>query len=290
MAKESGALVDSLRVSRNLLQRMLTALIGVPFIVFLLTSGGLEGATIFAAVISSLMLYEFCSIALGRVAARTLVWILSANLGFHILNYFVGPVFFGLPLVVLGFLLFFLLALFSVPYTPEHRVTRQISTRLMSAFFGWVYCGVLPLFAPAIRATRDGQAWLVGMLFIVWATDIGGYFFGKWFGKRKLYAAVSPKKTWEGAFGGAFLSIGVAAAFQYFGFLRNTSWADVAVMAVLISVASQLGDLCESVIKRSFGVKDSGKILPGHGGFLDRFDGVLFALPITYAYLWAFHS
>lgn len=290
MAKESGALVDSLPVSRNLLQRMLTALIGVPFIVFLLTSGGLEGATVFAAVISSLMLYEFCSIALGRVAARTLIWILSANLGFHFLNYFVGPVFFGLPLVVLGFLLFFLLALFSIPYTPEHRVTRQISTRLMSSFFGWVYCGVLPLFAPAIRSTRDGQAWLVGMLFIVWATDIGGYFFGKWFGKRKLYAAVSPKKTWEGAIGGAVLSILVAAAFQYFGFLKNTSWLDVAIMAVLISVASQLGDLCESVIKRSFGVKDSGKILPGHGGFLDRFDGVLFALPITYAYLWAFHS
>jgi len=124
---------------------------------------------------------------------------------------------------------------------------------------------------------------IIGYFFLLWANDIGAYFAGTWFGKRKLFERISPKKTWEGFIGGVVLSLAfahlVAVLFPAFSL---TQWI---VISVIIIITGTLGDLVESMFKRSVAVKDSGSILPGHGGFLDRFDGLFISAPFVFFYL-----
>ncbi len=123
-----------------------------------------------------------------------------------------------------------------------------------------------------------GFAALVLVLLIVWVTDIGGYFAGRGIGGPKLWPLVSPKKTWAGAFGGFIASLVIAAVFAGFGF---GNIGPLLVLGAVLSVASQLGDLFESAVKRRFGVKDSSQIIPGHGGLLDRLDGFVAAIVLA---------
>jgi phosphatidate cytidylyltransferase len=114
-------------------------------------------------------------------------------------------------------------------------------------------------------------------LILLWASDTGAYFAGKFFGRRKLFKRISPKKTWEGTVGGALLAFLIA-----FGLTRiynSIPVLDIYLMASVIVVLGGYGDLVESLFKRSMDIKDSGNTLPGHGGFLDRFDGLLLAAP-----------
>lgn len=124
---------------------------------------------------------------------------------------------------------------------------------------------------------------LIGFFLILWTNDTFAYLVGKTLGKRKLFESVSPKKTWEGSFGGAVFSI-VLAYFlvRFFPELRKRDWLVVAGIIVLFA---NLGDLIQSKFKRSVYVKDSGNLLPGHGGILDRFDGVYLAAPFVYTYI-----
>jgi phosphatidate cytidylyltransferase len=124
---------------------------------------------------------------------------------------------------------------------------------------------------------------IFGCLFILWASDTGAYFAGTFFGKRKLFERISPKKSWEGFFGGALLALVFAYGLsRYLDYLSVTQWF---VIAVIIIVGGTFGDLIESLLKRSIEIKDSGTVLPGHGGFLDRFDGLLISTPFIVAYL-----
>lgn len=123
----------------------------------------------------------------------------------------------------------------------------------------------------------------LGFLILLWSNDTGAYLSGRSFGKRKLFERISPNKTWEGFLGGLILAVGVSLSLQqYFGYLSKGQWVCV---ALIISIFGTLGDLVESMLKRSLNVKDSGNILPGHGGLLDRFDGLLLSAPIVYIYL-----
>lgn len=124
---------------------------------------------------------------------------------------------------------------------------------------------------------------ILGCLFILWANDTGAYFAGRFLGRRKLFERVSPKKTWEGFFGGAILGLFIAFILtQYFDCILPWQWYGI---AVIISVTGTLGDLVESLFKRSIAIKDSGSIIPGHGGFLDRFDGLLLSMPFIVTFL-----
>ena len=124
---------------------------------------------------------------------------------------------------------------------------------------------------------------LVGCLLILWASDTGAYFAGTRFGKTKLFERVSPKKSWEGFLGGAFAAILVAFVLsQFFVVLEDWKWL---VIAGIIIIAGTYGDLIESLFKRSIEIKDSGSVLPGHGGFMDRFDGLLLSAPFITAFL-----
>ncbi len=161
-----------------------------------------------------------------------------------------------------------------------------LSHRAGRTFSGWPWIAALLgiaviwaawMAAVVVRAAPNGAHWLVWLFFLVSAVDIGAYFAGTTWGRRKLAPALSPAKTWEGVAGGAALSAlvcgGALAA------LGRLDAASCAVIAVLIAV-SVFGDLLESLLKRQSGVKDSGTLLPGHGGLLDRFDSELAALPV----------
>jgi phosphatidate cytidylyltransferase len=132
---------------------------------------------------------------------------------------------------------------------------------------------------------RDASPhWLMYALILNWAGDTGAYFIGRRFGKHKLAPRVSPKKSWEGSAASVVTSVLIGGAYLW-RFLPQVPLAEAILLTAAANAAGQVGDLAESAIKRGAGVKDSGTILPGHGGFLDRVDSTLFALPLIYAYV-----
>jgi len=124
----------------------------------------------------------------------------------------------------------------------------------------------------------------LAFLIMLWSNDTGAYLSGRFFGRTKLFERHSPKKTWEGFIGGVLIA--ALAGYILSNFYKELSWDKWVIMAVLIGCFGTLGDLVESMFKRSINIKDSGGILPGHGGLLDRFDGLLLSAPIVYAYLY----
>lgn len=169
--------------------------------------------------------------------------------------------------------------------------TEQPMLSLGATMFGAVYPTALLAFLTDIRLARgphigeeEAFALTLAVLVLVWATDILAYGVGSRFGRCLLAPAISPKKTWEGAVGGALASV-LAGVILKMTLISFVAWPHVLVLALLCGVISQLGDLAESRFKRAVGAKDSGAILPGHGGVLDRFDGVLLVAPLAYLYL-----
>ncbi len=151
----------------------------------------------------------------------------------------------------------------------------------MFPFAAFNHTGLTPLlpmdgivFSPGI---------LIGFFLLLWTNDTGAYLVGSSLGRHRLFERISPKKSWEGFFGGLILTLLIARLLSgWLGVADRTGWM---VIAIIISVAGTLGDLLESMLKRSLGLKDSGTIMPGHGGFLDRFDSVVVAFPLVYLYL-----
>jgi phosphatidate cytidylyltransferase len=162
---------------------------------------------------------------------------------------------------------------------------RKPFTNIAYTFLGIFYVAV-PFSLLNIAVFENGVYHfeiILGCLLILWASDTGAYFAGTFFGKRKLFERISPKKSWEGFFGGAVLALLFASGVSwFFNYLSVVQWM---VIAVIIIVAGTFGDLIESLLKRSIEIKDSGTVLPGHGGFLDRFDGLLISAPFIVAYL-----
>lgn len=148
----------------------------------------------------------------------------------------------------------------------------------------WTVAGLSYALAASIAslAVRFDPLWgfsaLMLVLLVVWATDIGGYFAGRFIGGPKLWVRVSPKKTWAGAIGGFIASLGVACGFAAFDLGKMIP---MLILGAVLSVASQLGDLFESGVKRRFGVKDSSHLIPGHGGLMDRLDGFVAAIVLA---------
>lgn len=132
-----------------------------------------------------------------------------------------------------------------------------------------------------IETRMAGLSYIFFALFVIWATDSGAYFIGRAFGRKKLWPEISPNKTVEGFVGGIISAVLVGLVFQWISPIHNSTSA-VLLVAMITSIFGQMGDLVESALKRHYIVKDSGQILPGHGGILDRFDSLLFVLPILH--------
>lgn len=130
-----------------------------------------------------------------------------------------------------------------------------------------------------VETREAGLTWLFYSLFTIWATDSGAYFIGRAIGKRKLWPEISPNKTIEGSLGGVICALIVALLFSLFTEIE-ASFLQLSIIAIVLSIFGQIGDLVESALKRHYEIKDSGMILPGHGGILDRFDSLLFVWPL----------
>jgi phosphatidate cytidylyltransferase len=161
-----------------------------------------------------------------------------------------------------------------------------VAGRYAATVLGIVYAGFLTTYLAKLKLIDpDHHGYTVLLVLLVaWIADTGAYFAGRYLGKAKLYEAVSPKKTWAGAWGGLAGSVLGVAVLKIF-FAKWLTWLDVFLIAIPGGILGQMGDLAESLIKRSVGVKDSGALLPGHGGLLDRIDAVLFIAPYVYTYL-----
>lgn len=265
-------------MSNNTL-RILTALVGVPLVVALAYAGGWPFVllVLVAALLAQYELYGMME-AGGLRPHRAAGLAVGALVGLRVL------VPFALPLALAGVLVFLAL----VPFLREERSTPG---SLAATVFGVVYPTALLTYLAALRlaegpAVGDMEAfWLtLSTLVLVWATDTFAYFVGRAVGRRPLAPKVSPKKTWEGTIGGALGALVVAVALRL-TVLDFLAWPHVLVLAFVCGVVSQLGDLAESRMKRAVGVKDSGNLLPGHGGLLDRFDAAILAAPFVYLYL-----
>jgi phosphatidate cytidylyltransferase len=154
------------------------------------------------------------------------------------------------------------------------------------AVLGPIYVGLpLSMLLHTARYYPRGNIWIAFLLVVIFAGDTGAFYFGRLMGRHKLHEAVSPGKTWEGAIGGVLTGSLTGLLFMNAMALHPLT-SGIAMLASALSIAGQIGDLAESLLKRNHGMKDSGQILPGHGGVLDRIDGLLFAIPVFYAFLW----
>lgn len=162
----------------------------------------------------------------------------------------------------------------------------SVAGRYAATVTGIVYAGFLTTYLAKLKLVdpHHGAGTVLIVLIVAWIADTGAYFAGRFLGKAKLYEAVSPKKTWAGAWGGLAGSVAGVIVLKLV-YATWLGWVDVFAIAIPGGILGQLGDLSESLLKRSVGVKDSGALLPGHGGILDRIDAVLFIAPYVYGYL-----
>jgi phosphatidate cytidylyltransferase len=152
-------------------------------------------------------------------------------------------------------------------------------------FYGLLYIGLpFALISPiAFHSGAYQSIMVLGMFIIIWVNDTGAYCFGVTIGRHHMFERISPKKTWEGFLGGALAAVGASLLLaRFFPALSQTQWIVTALLTVTFGT---LGDLAESQLKRTIGIKDSSNILPGHGGILDRFDSIILAIPVIFAYL-----
>lgn len=267
-------------MNSELSKRVGTGVVGGAALLALIIWGGWPGIFVLTVILSLGMVYEYASIIYTLSDHVEKRYALLCTAWFAAVAMLLAPraEFETVILCFLGYFVYFLL-------TAGRHVGEAFKTHLLElslSVFGLIYLLFIPFFLPRIHGAANGIEWTVVFLLIVFAGDTGAYFAGKKFGRIKLYPVISPKKTREGAAGG--LAAGYALAlFSKLVFFRAMPWGAIIVVPAVVGSVAQIGDFCESFIKRAYGKKDSGSILPGHGGFLDRFDGVVFSLPVMYA-------
>lgn len=263
------------------LKRLLTGIIAIPILIYIIGPNcprWILYSLLFAAAIISLM--EFYKITASDLPKSVKLSIYLLTLLLFLVIYFRQLLLAQLIIVLFAFtpMTFFMFT------RPSYGV--QSTLDIGKAVLGPIYI-VLPL-SMILHIDRyypdKGYMWIFFLFVVIFASDTGAFYCGKLFGRHKLYEAISPGKTWEGAIGGTLCS--VIAAFWFLYLLRPYQISPgILFLVVALSVAGQIGDLVESMLKRNHGIKDSGSILPGHGGILDRIDGLLFATPVLFAYI-----
>ncbi|WP_242144547.1 MULTISPECIES: phosphatidate cytidylyltransferase [unclassified Bacillus cereus group] len=255
-------------------QRIITGVIAAALFIPIVFYGGLP-FTVLVYALASIGLYELIRmnklslISVPTVLAAVLLWIILVP------SNTIGAFdWIGLDKLEITFLIVLLLLSYTVlsknTFTFDHAAFLLMATTYVA--MGFLY----------LNETRiAGIHYVFYALFVIWATDSGAYFIGKAIGKRKLWPEISPNKTIEGSLGGIVCGIVVAFVYNLF-FQVQENVGMLIIVTIAISIFGQIGDLVQSAFKRHYGVKDSGTILPGHGGILDRTDSWLFVLPILH--------
>ena len=273
---------------KGLITRISTAIIFV-----LVMLGGLYGGrysfVLLFAIITALCLWEFFEIVLSKESRRDRIrkfigiglglapFILTSILQLEMIRETEDYI----AYTAILFFPFLFMAFIYELYTRSEKPFVNVAYMVL----GLVYIGIP--FATLDLIAFDGSYFyantVFGLLLLTWCNDTAAYFVGSQLGKNLLFPRISPKKTWEGTLGGVFITFALAYILSMlFSELRLLDWL---VLAGIVSIFGSLGDLIESMLKRSMQVKDSGSMLTGHGGFLDRFDGFIFLLPFAAAYL-----
>ncbi len=253
------------------------------------TSGGILSTELGQRVLSAVaMLVVVVAITVIGGSTFSLLWTLISAILFYewrnivaqddfdtIDGLAVVALFVGLILALAGMRLAGAAVILLLPLLGLINAGAQERSKAAWIWFGAAYSSILAFTLPVVRggASEGGLALVFFLFLVVWATDIVAYFAGRRFGGPKLMPKVSPKKTWSGALGG--LAGAILIAFAFSGILKGIALSYLVVVAGLVSVISQAGDLFESWIKRRYSVKDSSNLIPGHGGFLDRLDGLI---------------
>ncbi len=266
----------------NLVARVLTALLVVPFLLGAMFWSNPIATFAVVFVATGIGLREWANMTMpsAPIAERALTVILGLTLSAQI--YFCATDGMGTLLTLTGAtVVTFIYLLF------RYGEVQTVAARLTAMLSGLLYVSVLLVFLALLKKRgADGGFWVLLTLTLVWFSDTGAYFAGRFLGPafpQKLYEAMSPKKTLVGGFGGLLGSF-VATVLAKMYYLPHLTWLDCVALTVPANILGQIGDLCESMLKRSVGVKDSGTLLPGHGGMLDRIDAVLFATPYIFVY------
>jgi phosphatidate cytidylyltransferase len=263
--------------NRNLVVRIVTALVLLPAVVVLLVLGGWWTAGLVAVAAGACAL-EYQLITQRRLGPAEILAVIGA--GLIPLGAATHPVGFA---TVAAWILWgvFVAASVQALFAPDRE---HAPTRTAHVVTGCLYGGLGLGPIAALRVGPEGLQWVISALVITWANDTCAYFAGRLFGRHKLHPVVSPNKTWEGFAGGAVGSVGGMFIARWVAFPALTT-VDCVVLGLLGAVLGPLGDLCESLLKRAHGVKDSGTLIPGHGGLLDRVDALLFNAPAVYLYV-----
>ena len=266
----------------NLIQRTITGLIYVAVIIFLTLIGqfGFLALITFASIA---LFVEFFKITIDSNLKNTylfivIIWILAfdgANALFllHLIS---------VKTMLLIFSSIFFLFLFEL-FSNQKGSFHRLAYTFLAIFYFIIPLNLFMYIGTNLMQEAYQPVVVLGIFILIWANDTGAYLSGMKFGKTKLFERISPKKTWEGVIGGVLLSLGIAFLLSKL----NSIWQinDWLVVSTIISIFGVLGDLVESKLKRELNIKDSGSFLPGHGGFLDRLDSIIFVIPFIFIYL-----
>ncbi len=269
----------------NLALRIISAVVLLPPILALIILAPPLALVAFVILLSALAGFEFGTITLGSDFSRYRVFVALLAVAVSISVCFRSMYDFAPLLALLLIYPVSLLLFIFVPGTPDKTFRAAAFTATGAVYIGGLFgsFSLLHPFDPNSPFTSPdldtGRWWVLLLLAGAVLNDTFAYAFGRLFGKRKLAPRVSPNKTWAGAFGGIF-GVVLAVAAAKFTLLPGLLWYDIALLGVSLSIFCQLGDLAESFLKRGFNVKDSGNIIPGHGGILDRCDAMLFGAPV----------
>ncbi len=261
------------------LTRVITSVIGAALLISIILFGNV---LLFWLVVSTAIvigLLEFYRLAEARypiykLPGIMLGWLLSLSPLLYTSMKNITLSDFAITLIVLALFLYILFT---------KRPLKEVFPAFGVTVLGVLYVSWLLSHLVLLRGLSNGREFVFYLLLVVWSGDTGAYYTGRAFGKHKLAPVISPKKTIEGGVGGIIASL-LGSGLAKFTFLPLLSYSDCVALGIILAVIAQCGDLCESMLKRAVNIKDSGNILPGHGGILDRLDGVMFAAPVLYYY------
>ncbi|MEY3646384.1 MAG: Phosphatidate cytidylyltransferase [Bacteroidota bacterium] len=271
-----------LRQMSNLQQRIIAALIGVPILLFCVLYSDYTFLGLFL-IIGALAQLEFYKLV-GSISDNLPLTFYGTFCGIvlHLLTFFIekGDVAYQNYYILSPLLtLIFFIKLYK---SKDEKPFKNIAYTFLGIIYVALPFALLTVLAFIQSETYDPNI-VLGCLFLLWASDSGAYFAGTKFGKTKLFERVSPKKSWEGSMGGLVAAMVVATILgNYFTNYTSFQWYAI---GIIIVVAGTYGDLVESLFKRSINIKDSADTIPGHGGFLDRFDGLLLSIPFIITFL-----
>ncbi len=264
-----------------LTKRILTAAVAIPVLLLLTFWNKTFPWRLLVSLALSLSLWEFLMLA-GLKEIKVLKVEGMTALGIFLLPWILKPWLTWSE----GDSFLMALLLITLSFLWSSRSLKDMVFAVSITFFGVAYFGIFSDYVFRLREMTHGAWHLLWLYAATWAYDTGGYFIGKRFGKHSLAPVTSPKKTWEGCVGGFLFVVTFLFLFwRIFPVYNLYSGTEVALLSLLLSVFAQLGDLTESLIKRSLGAKDSGTLIPGHGGIFDRIDSLLFNAPVLFYFL-----